>query len=50
MGFLTLDTFMPTNINLCLNETNILPEYRGNDILIGIIHELLQNKNITFLH
>ena len=47
VGFLTLDTFMPTNVNLCLNEVYILPQYRGNDLLIGIIHELLQDKNIT---
>ena len=48
VGFLTLDTFLPTDVCLCLNECYILPEYRGKGILIEIIKELLCDENIRF--
>ena len=47
-GFLTLDTFLPDDVCLCLNECYILPQYRGKGILIDIIKELLRNEEIRF--
>lgn len=48
VGFLTLDTFLPSDFLLCLNECYILPEYRGKGILIDIIKELLEDESLRF--
>ena len=48
VGFFTLDTFMPSEIILCLNECYILPKYRGKDIFINIVKDYLENEKIRF--
>ena len=48
VGFLTLDTVTPSDESLCLKECYILPEFRGNGLLIDIIQELLNDENINF--
>ena len=48
VGFLTLDTFQKSDESLCLNECHILPDYRGKNLLINIINELLEDENISF--
>ena len=48
VGFLTLDTFIPTEKSLCLNECYILPEFRGKNLLISIIREFLKDDSFSF--